>query len=209
MDSRINNNLSFKANLVTTLKGRNNILEPVAKEFARLTKNSTGELRLDRVKDRAFYSKGDHLLSVAYNNVDIYTTKLHKLLSIEPEKVDNKVIKAVAKEFAGIFHGLELHSKHIEKVKKMYETYTDAKASAERLTFKQKYAQKIGGCLAPLAKRFGMSAEKHNKTKNEALEYINKSYKTTLAKLDKYDSNILGEELKFTLPEVNDLAIYI
>ena len=41
VDNSINSNLSFKANLVTTLKGNKNIMKPIAEEFAKITKKNT------------------------------------------------------------------------------------------------------------------------------------------------------------------------
>ena len=125
MDKSINS-LSFRANLVTNMKGRHNIMKPVAERFAEMTKNKSGELVLSR--DGLNYP-GALVISLKNNSYILhdYADLLGNNFASASD-IKSPVINRIAKTFARIFKALNADNEfsmskefYTEKIKYAYK----------------------------------------------------------------------------------------
>lgn len=205
MEIGVSDSTAFKGNLVTTLKGRGSILEPVAKEFANLTKGIEGDLYLRR-GDSILFDRDEHVLELAHGKAEVVTTSMHKLLSIDPKTLTQKGIKAVAKEFADIFKALKQQDRYISRMEPAYKEYSDSMKQVTRLSGERKRAERFG--FNALANIFSKTIEKHQASADASLAKLDKGYQDAVKKMRKYDDNILGKELVISVPEPQELNLY-
>ena len=205
MDLGINNSrLSFQANIVTSLRGRNNIMQPIAEEFSKMTKNIDGELLLHRAESFIGPRK-DHLLEFEVGKVNIITSQFEDMLSTPPEKADKKTIKKIAREFVYLFKALRRQDKYIADSEKSVREYSSATASVNRLTHLMKEARERGHHA--YADVLSVTIAKYQKQADDAAAKVGKKYDATLKAMEKSDSRI-GELLYLGVPEPKDLPMY-
>ena len=131
MDNRINNNISFQANLVTSIKGRSNIMEAVAKEFAKMTKDIPGDFNIQRVKDLGLTAK-DHYLQFSYKTISFITDQFQNLLSQDYSKAGRKEAKAIAQKLEANLRALAAEDKYNKDSERVLEKFNELRGSVKR-----------------------------------------------------------------------------
>ena len=115
MDNNISG-VNFRANLVTKMKGRHDLLTKVGEEFSRQTRHLPGEMRLERAdfivgnkKVLDFNVGGLSLLVTQSKNKPLLGNNLENKEDITPE-----LVKDVTKVFVNIFKALSSEVKFTE-----------------------------------------------------------------------------------------------
>lgn len=129
MDNKINSAVSFQAKLVTPIKGRNNIMKPVAERFAEITKNIPGELKFER---EPFAGASEHLFSLEYNGASYVTRQVHDVLSLDPAKLSKKGITVLAQKFVDCLKALKIEVEYKQKVKPIDKEIFEYRRSINR-----------------------------------------------------------------------------
>ena len=126
MDNRINS-VNFQANLVTSLKGRHNILEKVGQRFAEKTAGKEGSLNLARAGKEIVGTKV-HALEFNVNDCGyIISDDYEKLLGNNiknKEEITPNIVEKITDTFVNIFNALSSESKFNDKVKPIKENIT-------------------------------------------------------------------------------------
>ena len=135
MDNSVNSNLSFQAKLVTKIKGRNNIMQPVAKEFEKLTKKIPGEFHVDRFIDN--YAK--HYAELEYKSVSMITTSLFDMISKESVNP-----KDVAKRLANTLRAMMAEVSYNKKVEPVLDAIDKQKQNIRRAKYELFRAETLG-----------------------------------------------------------------
>lgn len=108
------NNISFQANLITKIKGRDNIMSKIASEFQFKTRNMPGTMELVRGGNQY---PGAMILKLKKEPSPIYSIINYKsFLSQTNEKVTSKDINKIAKRFSKIFKMLTLEDIFTRKI---------------------------------------------------------------------------------------------
>ena len=125
------NNISFKANIVTKMKGRHNVLENVAKNFEQKTNGINGSLYIYR-------NKSDYPDSIVFSidkKTEYIVSNYDELLGNNipnKSKVTKAYINKVTKTFINIFKALSADQKYDEKI----SDYEDNIKSVQTAFFK-------------------------------------------------------------------------
>ena len=196
-------NVSFQGNLLTRIKGNGDILEPVKAEFAKLTKGIDGNLRMSRTY-RHYIPES---LDLNYRRVNITTTSgLHKLLLKDPKWLRPDDITSIANEFVGIFKAMKIQNSYITKAIRSHKEYTHALSEIKRLSYEQFKAEREG--LDFLAERYSQTLAKYRAIADSSMAKMNDDYQKTVEAMDKFRHNIIGDELRSSVPHPNKLHNY-
>ena len=116
----MDNNITFKANIVTKMKGRHNVLVSVAKNFEQKTKGKNGSLYIYRN-----HKESPNAIIISLNNKkDYYLCSYDELLGnniIDEKHVTKAYIDKVTKTFVNIYKALSADIK-FDEIKSNYET---------------------------------------------------------------------------------------
>ena len=201
VDNSINSNLSFKANLVTTLKGNKNIMKPIAEEFAKITKKTQGDMFIKRSVEASKYGLKD--LSVG--NAIVVTDKLNDLFAKDPEVIGQRGIKTIARKLADIFYSLKAEDTYKNEVDSCAEEIFNLRLKIQELTKLKTDSEKFG--MPELAENY---AKQINKYKSDIAGIENKvtSAQQALTKVwDRYPDNevvriskqVVSDDFKYDL----------
>jgi hypothetical protein len=197
------NNVSFQGNLLTRIKGNGDILDLVKIEFAKQTKGIDGNLRLSRT----YRHYEPESLDLNYRRVNITTSSgLHKLLLKDPRWLPKDGIANIASEFVGIFKAMKIQNSYLTRAIRAHKEYTKALAEIRRLTYEQFRAERAD--LGVLAERYAQTIEKHRAVAKSSKAKIDEDYKKTVEAMDKFSSNIIGDELRASVPIPSKLHEY-
>lgn len=183
MNNSINSDLSFKANLVTTLKGNKNIMKPIAEEFAKITKKTQGDFYISRASEVA----KAHLKEFEYKGVSLVTDKLNDDLSKDPEKIGKRGIKVIARKLADIFYSLKAENTYKEKINSYAEDIFNLKTKIKDLSKLKADSEKFG--MQELADRYNIAIENCKNEINILKEKATRAQKYFVATMDKYPDN--------------------
>ncbi|MBE7702645.1 MAG: hypothetical protein E7Z89_01210 [Cyanobacteria bacterium SIG28] len=188
MDNRINP-VNFQANLVTSLKGRHNIMKNVGKRFAERTAGIEGSLSLTRA-GKDIVGTDVHALEFNVNNVGyIVSEGYEKLLGNNiktKEDVTPNVVEKITDTFVNIFYALSTEARFNEKIKPIKENITStsrAYKTNRRLANYYNFAGK------DCAKVHETLAESNNKRLDELFNQYTKERKSFLKQANKIGKN--------------------
>ena len=99
------NNVSFQGNLITRIKGNGNIVDSIRVEFAKLTKNTQGNLRMSHT----WRHYNHESIDLSYRNVKMTTTGLDKFVTKDPKFLKPGELTNIANEFVGILKAFKIH----------------------------------------------------------------------------------------------------
>lgn len=126
----INDNLSFKANIVTNLKGRDNVVRRISKSFAEKSEGIKGSLLIKR-------GHGDYkgslvcTLGKVKDSPEYYIGDYDKFLSKEAKDVSQSKVDSLAGTLVKIFQILKQEYNYNNKVAKVNEKLRSVKMSKE------------------------------------------------------------------------------
>lgn len=183
MDNSINTNLAFKANLVTKLKGNKNIMKPIAEEFAKITQKTPGEFIIRRASEPA----KAHLKDFEYKSASIVTTLFNDDFAMDPEKIGQKGIKAIARKLADVFYSLKAEDKYNTKINSYAEEIYNLKQRINKLSPLKVSADKLG--FRALGENYAKTIEKCNQEINAIKQKVTTAQKSFMRSLNKYQDN--------------------
>ena len=131
---------------------------------------------------------------------------LHELLLKDPRWVTKEGIANIAGEFVGIFKAMKIQNSYLTRAIRAHKDYTKALAEIRRLTYEQFKAERAG--LDVLAERYAQTIEKHRAVANSSKAKIDEDYKKTVDAMDKFSCNIIGNELRASVPIPSKLHEY-
>ena len=147
------NNVSFQGNLLTRIKGNGDIVDSIKVEFAKLTKNTQGNLRMSHT----WRHYNHESIDLSYRNVKMTTTGLDKLVTKDPKWLKPGELTNIANEFVGILKAFKIQNTYIVKSLKTYKKYSDLRADIKRISYEAFKAQQEG--LTVLAERLNQTLE--------------------------------------------------
>ena len=175
MDNSINSNLSFQARLVTNLKGRNNIMKPVAEEFEKLTKKIPGEFHVERYVDD--YAK--HYAELEYKSASMITSSLFDMISKESVNP-----KDVAKRLANTLRAMMAEVSYNKKVEPVLDAIDKQEQNIRRARYKLFRAEALG--LDDVAEVVENSIKGYKEKVAELKAKLPEMQEAACKKMDKY-----------------------
>ena len=197
------NNVSFQGNLLTRVKGNNDILDLVKKEFAKQTKSVQGNLRMSRT----FRHYEPESFDFNYRRVDLTVTSgIKELISKDPRFLTKDGIAAITSEFVGIFKAMKIQNEYIKKMAKTHKKYANARSEIKRIAYEQFKAERMG--MQSLAQRYSQTLDKYRSIADSAWAKMVDAYDKTIVKMDDFRKNVIGNELKANVPHPKELYLY-
>ena len=146
-------NTSFQARIVTPIKGRENIMGRVAKEFEKITKSIDGDLVIERytvpcekgidpATKKPYYWPERRYADLNYKGVSILASDLFPMLS--KKSASNAYVKDIAKKLAAQCRMLAIENTYNEKAGALFYELNTVKASIKRAKLAKERAEKYG-----------------------------------------------------------------
>lgn len=110
----INDNITFKANLVTKLKGRDNVITQISKSFSQQSQGIKGSLLMERGRGEFKGAIVCKLKSVK-NSPEYYIGDYNKYFALESNKVTSEMVNSIAKRLIKIMQILK--QEHLFNIK--------------------------------------------------------------------------------------------
>lgn len=139
----MDNKISFKANIVTRMKGRHNVLESVAKNFEQKTKGKNGSLYIYR--NKADYP--DAIVFSVDKKFEYIISDYDELLGnniADNNKVTKAYIDKITKTFINIFNALSINQKFNEIMSDYNDNINSVKKAFAKNKMLLKNANEIG-----------------------------------------------------------------
>ena len=124
MDNKINN-ISFKANLVTSMKGRNGIMKDVAQKFAQRTKSIDGTFEIARASN----NQKSLIVTLKEKKSEYIINNFADLTGENIEVKTNSSIEEIADSFVGIFRALSTKSVYEKTIKRLNKNKANAESA--------------------------------------------------------------------------------
>ena len=161
------NDVSFKAQMVTQLSGRHNIMSRVAKDFAKKTENIPGQLFIKR--GARYENPGTIEISNGFSTyvMSKYDNLLGNNIKTSSE-VTNDVVDKISDTFVHFFKALNIESKFEEKNKNIIKSIRSLKRVIKKYESYEKSAN-----------------DNNNDQMADRFKTIANSYKSRLEKLEK------------------------
>lgn len=194
MDNRINgmNGISFQANLVTSLKGRHNIMDDVAKRFAEKTKRIPGTLNVERA-DKLIVGPKVHALEfdagARYILSDGYENILGNNLKNKSD-VTSAIVEKITNTFVNIFKALTCESKFQNKIDPLVKNIQETR---QAMNLNLRIAAKLKD-KDPVASELYTKLAEHNRARLTTLEselaVETQKFQDKASKIGKDDPNL-------------------
>ena len=144
---------SFQARIITPIKGRENIMGRVAKEFEKITKKVDGDLVIERYTvpcekgidpstKKPYCSPERRYADLDYKGTGILASDLLPMLS--KKSASHAYVKDIAKKLAAQFRMLVIEHTYNEKAEALFKEIDTVKASIKRAELAKKRAEKYG-----------------------------------------------------------------
>ena len=124
MDNKINN-ISFKANLVTSMKGRNGIMKDVAQKFVQRTKSIDGTFEIARANN----NQKSLIVTLKEKKSEYIINNFADLTGENIEVKTDSSIEEIANSFVGIFRALSTKSVYEKTIKRLNKNKANAESA--------------------------------------------------------------------------------
>lgn len=190
MDCKINGGVSFQANLISHVKGKNKIMEPVAKKFSKLTESIPGEFVVGKSYPSA--SKYNNITDFSYGKSRIITDEFNKYLSLKDEEITPSRVRTAAQKLANTLKAMQTGNNYQEEVKTLGSKIRTLGRCLKRAEKSKLRAQKLG--LTELYGTYDSAINNYKSQISELKIKIKALQEQTLTDLDSIKKKGVGLE---------------